>query len=220
PRRHRQEPAAGRAGRPPGRAPAGRPCGGPPRAAAGCLGAGPGAALWGGAVCGGAGGGGQGRGRHPRERRGRARRTAAGRGRRGGGRPGPARLGGRAPPPAGRGWAGRGGAPGAGVITAADREEAFAAWRRFLHGLAATRPLVLALEDLHRADDALLDFVEGLADGDAGPVPPLGAAPARTCLRERRPGWGAAGTTIRLGPLGDLDTTGLLATLLEHHGLP
>jgi class 3 adenylate cyclase/tetratricopeptide (TPR) repeat protein len=108
---------------------------------------------------------------------------------------------------------------GGGLITAADREEEFAAWRRFLHGLAATRPLVLALEDLHRADDALLDFVEGLGDGDAGPAAMLVVATARPELLERRPGWGAGGTTIRLGPLGDPDTTGLLATLLAHHGL-
>jgi class 3 adenylate cyclase/tetratricopeptide (TPR) repeat protein len=108
---------------------------------------------------------------------------------------------------------------GGGLITAADREEEFAAWRRFLHGLAATRPLVLALEDLHRADDALLDFVESLGDGDAGPAAMLVVATARPELLERRPGWGAGGTTIRLGPLGDPDTTGLLATLLAHHGL-
>ncbi|HEV3464561.1 MAG TPA: AAA family ATPase, partial [Actinomycetota bacterium] len=114
-----------------------------------------------------------------------------------------------------------GGRPGAaGPTTAADREEEFAAWRRFLHGLAATRPLVLALEDLHRADDALLDFVESLADRDAGPVAVLVLATARPELAERRPGWGAGGTTIRLDPLGDPDTTGLLATLLAHHGLP
>jgi class 3 adenylate cyclase/tetratricopeptide (TPR) repeat protein len=114
-----------------------------------------------------------------------------------------------------------GGRPGAaGPTTAADREEEFAAWRRFLHGLAATRPLVLALEDLHRADDALLDFVESLADRDAGPAAVLVLATARPELTERRPGWGAGGTTIRLDPLGDPDTTGLLATLLAHHGLP
>jgi class 3 adenylate cyclase/tetratricopeptide (TPR) repeat protein len=113
------------------------------------------------------------------------------------------------------------GRPGsAGPTTATDREEAFAAWRRFLHGRAATRPLVLALEDLHRADDALLDFVEGLVDPDAGPAAVLVLATARPELLERRPGWGAGGTTIRLEPLGDPDTTGLLATLLAHHGLP
>jgi class 3 adenylate cyclase len=104
--------------------------------------------------------------------------------------------------------------------TAADREEEFAAWRRFLHGLAAARPLVLALEDLHRADDALLDFVEGLAGRDAGPAALLVVATARPELLERRPGWGAGGTTVRLGPLDDADTGSLLATLLAHHGLP
>jgi class 3 adenylate cyclase/tetratricopeptide (TPR) repeat protein len=115
-------------------------------------------------------------------------------------------------PPAGVG--------GAGPTTAADREEEFAAWRRFLHGLAANRPLVLVLEDLHRADDALLDFVEGLVDRDGGRVPVLVLATARPELLERRPGWGAGGTTLRLEPLSDPDTTGLLATLLAHHGLP
>jgi class 3 adenylate cyclase len=106
--------------------------------------------------------------------------------------------------------------------TAADREEEFAAWRRFLHGMASARPLVLALEDLHRADDALLDFVEGLlepAGGRAEPVPLLVVVTARPELLERRPGWGSAGTTIRLEPLGDADTIGLLAMLLAHHGL-
>ncbi|HEY6706170.1 MAG TPA: AAA family ATPase, partial [Actinomycetota bacterium] len=85
-----------------------------------------------------------------------------------------------------------GGRPGsAGPTTAADREEEFAAWRRFLHGLAATRPLVLALEDLHRADDALLDFVESLVDADGGRAAVLVLATARPELLERRPGWGA-----------------------------
>jgi class 3 adenylate cyclase len=102
--------------------------------------------------------------------------------------------------------------------TAADREEEFAAWRRYLHGLAAARPLVLALEDLHRADDALLDFVESLAATGEGRM--LVVATARPELLERRPGWGSAGTTVRLAPLGDADTTGLLVMLLAHHGLP
>jgi tetratricopeptide (TPR) repeat protein len=117
------------------------------------------------------------------------------------------------------------GRPGDGTAadratTAADREEEFAAWRRFLAGVAAARPLVLALEDLHRADDALLDFVEGLVARDGGRVPVLVLATARPELLERRPGWGAGGTTVALEPLGDGDTTGLLATLLAHHGLP
>jgi class 3 adenylate cyclase/tetratricopeptide (TPR) repeat protein len=116
--------------------------------------------------------------------------------------------------------------------TAADREEEFAAWHRYLHGLAAARPLVLALEDLHRADDALLDFIESLAASGQSRLtgaPPWGSpdpsgllvvATARPELLERRPGWGSAGITVRLAPLGDADTTGLLAMLLAHHGLP
>ena len=43
--------------------------------------------------------------------------------------------------------------------SASSREEAFAAWRRFLHGLAATGPAVVVIEDLHWADEALQGFV-------------------------------------------------------------
>ena len=48
--------------------------------------------------------------------------------------------------------------------TAGTPEEAFAAWRRFFEALAEERPLVLVFEDLHWADDDLLDFIEHLAD--------------------------------------------------------
>src|SRR5215217_2980538 len=50
----------------------------------------------------------------------------------------------------------------AAPVQAGRRDEAFTAWRRFLYGLSARRPLVLVLEDLHWADDALLDFVQEL----------------------------------------------------------
>ena len=58
--------------------------------------------------------------------------------------------------------AGRRGAARRGSVERAG--EAFAAWRRFLEGLADLRPLVLVLEDLHWADEGLLDFVDELAD--------------------------------------------------------
>jgi class 3 adenylate cyclase len=48
--------------------------------------------------------------------------------------------------------------------TADRRSEAFAAWRRFFEALADARPLVLVFEDLHWADEALLDFVDHLVD--------------------------------------------------------
>jgi DNA-binding SARP family transcriptional activator len=102
-------------------------------------------------------------------------------------------------------------------------EEAFAAWRRFLRGLAARRPLVLVLEDLHWAENALLDFVDGLVEqGGPEPVPLLVVVTARPELLERRPAWGdrADAATIELDPLSPGDTTHLLAALLAHHGLP
>ena len=58
------------------------------------------------------------------------------------------------------------------------RGEAFAAWRRFVEGLAEERPTVLVFEDLHWADDGLLDFVDSLVDW-ATAVPLLIVATAR-----------------------------------------
>jgi len=105
------------------------------------------------------------------------------------------------------------------------REEAFAAWRRLLHGLAARRPLVLVLEDLHWADDALLDFLEELLEppsGRAAPVPLLVVVTARPELLQRRPGWSGArpGIVAELAPLSEADTGRLLEALLSHHRLP
>ena len=110
----------------------------------------------------------------------------------------------------------------AAALTEEGHAEAFAAWRRFLHALAARRPLVLAVEDLHWADDLLLDFVAGLAEpaGDQpGPVPLLVVATARPELLERRPEWVADAGLLPLGPLPDADTTRLLEALLASHGL-
>ena len=68
-------------------------------------------------------------------------------------------------------------------------DEAFAAWRRFFEALAEQRPLVLVFEDLHWADDGLLDFVDHLVDWATG-VPLLVVCTARPELLDRRPGWG------------------------------
>ena len=102
------------------------------------------------------------------------------------------------------------------------RAEAFGAWRKFLEELADQRPLVLAFEDLHWADDGLLDFVDYLVDWASG-VPILAVASARPELLERRPGWGGGkrnATTISLAPLAADDTARLVAALLEKSVLP
>ncbi len=104
----------------------------------------------------------------------------------------------------------------------ADLDESFAAWRRFLEALAETQPVVLVFEDLHWADDALLDFVDSLADRVTG-VSLLVVGSARPELLERRPGWGGGkrnAATISLTPLSDEDTARLLAGLLRTPVLP
>jgi DNA-binding SARP family transcriptional activator len=119
------------------------------------------------------------------------------------------------------------------------RDEAFTAWRRFLYGLANRRPMVLVLEDLHWADDALLDFLEELLEPTGLPtpdrngrplrprVPPdaplLVVATARKELLTRRPaldGSGGSTLAIELEPLSEADTGHLLEALLSAHKLP
>jgi len=102
------------------------------------------------------------------------------------------------------------------------RGEAFAAWRRFLEALAEQRPLVLVFEDLHWADDGLLDFVDELVDW-LRDVPLLVVASARPELLERRPGWGGGklnASTIGLAPLSSEQTSQLIARVLERAVLP
>jgi class 3 adenylate cyclase len=102
------------------------------------------------------------------------------------------------------------------------RGEAFAAWRRFLEALAEQRPLVLVLEDLHWADEGLLDFVDELVDWLSG-VPLLVVCSARPELFERRPGWGGGkmnASTLGLSPLSSDQTALLISRVLERTLLP
>jgi class 3 adenylate cyclase/tetratricopeptide (TPR) repeat protein len=102
------------------------------------------------------------------------------------------------------------------------RDESFAAWRRFFEGLAERSPLVLVFEDLHWADEGLLDFIDHLVDW-ATEVPLLAVCTARTELLVRRPGWGGGkpnATTLSLSPLSDEETARLLAELTERPVLP
>jgi class 3 adenylate cyclase/tetratricopeptide (TPR) repeat protein len=104
----------------------------------------------------------------------------------------------------------------------AEREESFAAWRRFLEAIAALRPLVLVFEDLHWADPALLDFVEHLVDWSTE-VPLLVLCTARPELYERYPAWGGGkrnSTTLALAPLAEQDTAHLISALLSQAVLP
>jgi class 3 adenylate cyclase/tetratricopeptide (TPR) repeat protein len=100
--------------------------------------------------------------------------------------------------------------------------EAFAAWRRFLEALAEQGPAVLVVEDLHWADDVLLDFLDHLVDW-ADQVPLLIVATARPELLARRPGWGGGkpnSAIVSLAPLSEADTARLVGGLLGQALLP
>src|SRR5438876_594995 len=102
------------------------------------------------------------------------------------------------------------------------RGEAFAAWRRYLEALAEQRPLVLVFEDLHWADEGLLDFVDELIDWLSG-VPLLIICSARPELLERRQGWGGGtlnASTVGLSPLSEKETAVLISQVLERALLP
>ena len=102
------------------------------------------------------------------------------------------------------------------------REEAFTAWRRFFEGIAAERPLVLVFEDLHWADENLLDFLDHLVDWASG-VALLVVCTARPELLELRAGWGGGKTnalTISLSPLSNEETARLLGALMEQRVMP
>jgi predicted ATPase/class 3 adenylate cyclase len=103
-----------------------------------------------------------------------------------------------------------------GAAAGGDQSEMFAAWRLFFEALAERRPLVLVFEDLHWADDGLLDFVDYLT-GWAGQVPLLVVGTGRPELLARRPSWGGGkpnATTLSLAPLSDDDTARLIGSLL------
>jgi len=103
----------------------------------------------------------------------------------------------------------------------AEREELFTAWRRFLEHIAEQDPTVLVFEDLHWADDAMLAFLEHLADR-AESVPLLIIGTARPELFERHPDYAKLrnATPINLVPLSEEETARLISALLETTVIP
>ena len=95
--------------------------------------------------------------------------------------------------------------------------ELFLAVRRLLESLAAERPVILHVDDLHWAEPMLLDLLDHVADlSRAGPILVLCAA--RLELFDLRPGWGGGklnATTALLGPLGDADSEVLIDQLSD-----
>ena len=95
------------------------------------------------------------------------------------------------------------------------REETAWAFRRLFEALAASRPLVVVVDDIHWADETLLDLLEYLVGFSSG-APILLLCLARPDVFDVRPSWGAprTGTTlVSLLPLSDDESDGLIEGL-------
>jgi class 3 adenylate cyclase/tetratricopeptide (TPR) repeat protein len=101
-----------------------------------------------------------------------------------------------------------------------DRQELFAGWRLFFERLSDELPVALSFEDLHWADDGLIDFIDHLLEWSADrPIFMIGFA--RPELTERRAGWPAGrrgATPLYLEPLSGDAVAELLDSLVS--GLP
>ena len=95
------------------------------------------------------------------------------------------------------------------------QEIAWAA-REIMVTLADVQPLVLFFEDIHWAEEPLLELIEHLADWVRAPL--LVICLARPELLEQRPGWGGGrvrSTAIELEPLSDEESELLVEKLLS-----
>jgi class 3 adenylate cyclase/tetratricopeptide (TPR) repeat protein len=113
------------------------------------------------------------------------------------------------------------GAIGAAETSAHSREEIFQAVRKLFEALARTRPLVVVIDDLHWAEETLLELVEHLADWSRD-APIVVLCVGRPELLDGRPGWAGGklnATTTLLEPLRDEDAETLVDNLLHGHQL-
>jgi len=102
----------------------------------------------------------------------------------------------------------------------ASAEEIAWGFRKLLEQEAQVQPLVCVLDDLHWAEETLLDLVEHVADLSRD-SPILLLCMARPELLELRPSWGGGkwnATTVLLEPLNAAETEALLAELGEVSG--
>ena len=101
-----------------------------------------------------------------------------------------------------------------------EREELFAAWRTFFERVSSKATTVLVFEDIHWADQGLLDFIDHIAEWSVG-HPILLLTLARPDFLQRHRDWGAGRrnfVALSLDPLPDGAMDDLLSGLVP--GLP
>ena len=101
------------------------------------------------------------------------------------------------------------------------RAEVEEAWRAFFTCLAVDGPVIAVVDDIHWADPALLDLLDGLTEHISGGVVLI--CPARPELAANRPGWGGARrnmSAIGLEPLTASDAGRLMNELVQIADLP
>lgn len=101
-------------------------------------------------------------------------------------------------------------------------EDTESAWRRFVVAMAAHRPTVLVVEDLHWADQTMINFVERLG-AVVRDIPLLLLCTSRPELLEHEPAWAAAiagSQTISLSAMNDQHIANVYASLFGRASFP
>jgi len=100
------------------------------------------------------------------------------------------------------------------------KDELHWAWRRFLTCWGSLQPLVFVVEDIHWADQVVLDLVQSILTSLDG-VPILFLCLTRPELFEESPGWleGERRALIQIYPLSKEETVGLIDNLLSPNNL-
>ena len=107
------------------------------------------------------------------------------------------------------------------VQSESSQQEIAWAVREWAERLAGVQPLVLVFEDIHWAEEPLLELIEHLAAW-VREAPILLLCLARPELLDVRPGWGGGrvrATSIELEPLAPQEVEEMISTLLQRTGL-
>lgn len=114
------------------------------------------------------------------------------------------------------------GRPDRGDLDPRSRHRAMlVAWRSLLNGLARRQPLVVVVQDIHWADELMLDVLDDLARHTSGPI--LFVCPTRSDVLHSRPTWGVGvrnSMTMHLDPLSDEASLKLIDFLTDQVALP